>query len=504
MVGKNKDQAVSAGRGVAYIAAAKMYFMLAGAAIEFILPRLLGRFVFGAYGFVAQAVSSVNNVLVTGTIQAVSRYTTADVTRADDVKATGLKMHLFVGLPIALVFGALAPLWAYLAHDSSKTGPLALSAAIACGYAFYSVLVGSANGIRAFHKQAGLDVTFATLRATAILGAAALGLGVYGAIGGWVAAVAVILVVASAWIGLPRGASAGTARPMASFLGGVATYLVVMNLIMSVDQFLLKRLCAEWYLNHGEAMADAARLADGQVGYYRAVQNLARLPYQLILAIAFVIFPLVSGATFAADHERTKRYIRTTMRYSLIVAGALGIVLVANPGPMLGVPYKPDFAEAGAPALVALALGHVAFALFSIAGTILNSAGRTRDAIAVAVAMLLFLSFGLFLLIPRFEPGIEMLLACGAVTATAMGLGAIASAFMLKARLGAFLSPLTAVRVLAALAVAVAVGRMIPTMGKLGTLLEAAACGMSYLGTLVVTGELSRADIEAALRERKA
>ena len=79
--------AVSAGRGVLYIAAAKMYFMMAGAAIEFVLPRLLGRFVYGAYGFVAQSVSMLNNVAVTGTIQAVSRYTTVDPTKADAVRS---------------------------------------------------------------------------------------------------------------------------------------------------------------------------------------------------------------------------------------------------------------------------------------------------------------------------------------------------------------------------------------------------------------------------------
>ena len=52
-----EDVTRTAGRGVLFIATAKVYFMIAGAAIEFLLPRLLGRFVFGAYGFVAQAVS---------------------------------------------------------------------------------------------------------------------------------------------------------------------------------------------------------------------------------------------------------------------------------------------------------------------------------------------------------------------------------------------------------------------------------------------------------------
>jgi len=61
----------------------------------------------------------------------------------------------------------------------------------------------SANGLHQFHKQAGLDVTFATLRVVGLLGMAMAGFGVVGVIGGWVAAVGVILCASIVWIGLP-------------------------------------------------------------------------------------------------------------------------------------------------------------------------------------------------------------------------------------------------------------------------------------------------------------
>ena len=178
-----KNQGVSAGRGVIYIAFAKMYFLMAGAAIEFGLARIVGAYLYGAYSVVAAFVSNINNVMVTGTIQAVSRQTTAAPERADEVKAAGIRMHLRVGLPLAIAYSALAPLWARFIHDPEKTGLFALSGGIVAAYAFYAVFVGSANGVRAFDKQARLDVTFATLRAGGILGAALLGLGVWGAVG---------------------------------------------------------------------------------------------------------------------------------------------------------------------------------------------------------------------------------------------------------------------------------------------------------------------------------
>ena len=493
-------QAVSAGRGVAYIAGAKLYFMVAGFAIETLLPRLFGKALFGAYAFVAGAVSNLNNVFVTGTIQAVSRYTTVDPERADHVKAAGLRMHLVVGVPVVILYAALAPLWAHLAHDPGKTGLLALSAAIVAGYAFYSVLVGSANGTRAFHKQARLDITFATLRAGGILAAAYLGLGVYGAIGGWAAAVALVLVVAAVWVGLPRGAKADPIGPMARFFGRLAPYLILLNLILSVDQYLLKRLSTEWYQAHPGLVASVSKASDVQVAFYRAAQNLARLPYQLMLAVTFVIFPLISRSTFEADHDRTRAYIRTTLRYSLIFAAFMGTTLAANPGPMVDVLYAPEFAAAGGPAMAALALGSVAFIVFTIAGTVLNGAGHTRDATLVAGVTLALLTGALFVVVPRFAPGRDMLLACGVTTGSAMALGALLSGWFLVKRFGTFVPVLTVVRVGLAVAGVLALGRVIPARRPLQTLATAAAYGAVYLVILVVTGELGPKDLLAIRR----
>lgn len=492
------DAAVTAGRGVVFIGAAKIWFMLAGFATEIGLANLVARATYGAYGFVAQSISIVNNVVVTGTIQAVSRFTTAEPHAAAKVRATGLRMHLVVGLPIAILFAVLAPVTARLVHDPSKAGPLALSAGIACGYAFYAVLVGSANGTRQFHKQAGLDVTFSTLKAALVVGGAAAGLGVHGAVGGWVAAVAVILVVAATWVGWTAGARGGAVKPMIVYLGGLALYQLIINGIMAADQLLLKRLVTEWFVAH--ATPDPARAADTQVGYYRAVQQLARLPYQLMIAVTFVVFPLVSRATFENDREKTASYIRTTLRYSLMFAVAMGVVFAANPSELLDVPFQPDFAALGGPALAALALGHVAFAVFTISGAILNGAGHTRDAVLVAGATLASLIAGLWLAIPRFEPGRDVLFACGAATGGAMMVGALVSGVLLVRRFGAFVPAASAVRVLLAAAAAIAVGRVVPARSTPIVLAEAIVVGLVYLVTLVATRELGRADLQAVVR----
>jgi O-antigen/teichoic acid export membrane protein len=515
--------ASKAGRGVLLIAFAKFYFMMIGLVIQVLLPRILSRTVFGAFGVVNSFISPVNNVMVTGSIQAVSRFISHEPAQARKVQAAGFRMHLLVGLGVAAVFAASAPLFAWFARDQSKTLPLLVGALIVAGYSFYAVMVGTANGLRQFNKQAGLDIAFATLRAVGILGMAVLGLGVVGVVAGWVIAVACILVLASVWVGLPSHSdrAAISVRPLAGYFAQVAVYLVLFNLLMFADTWLLKRLITEHYLplidRHVEALdalvpsarsvagfyPTASSLADGQVAYYTAVQNLARLSYQAIIAATFVVFPLVSRSTFSQDKEVTKRYISVTMRYSLMFSMAISVVMAANPQDVLGLMYSPDYASLGAPALVALALGNVAFSLFAIGGTILNGAGLTRAAIFTAAVTLTVAIIGNYIAIPLATTDQQALLYAASVTGGSMLFGAVVSGVVVYQRLGAFLPWLSIVRVLAAMACAMLVGKFLPLHGKLMTLVEAGVVGLVFVGILLVSKELGKRDLAAIVAVRK-
>lgn len=517
----------SAGRGVLYIAFAKFYFMIAGLVIQVRLPAVLSRAAFGSYSLVANIASLVNNVLVTGTIQTVSRFAAQEPGKARRVQQAGLRMHIRLGLVIAIAFVAAAPLVAWLLHDMTKTAPLMLAGLIVGGYSFYAVFVGTANGLHEFHKQAGLDMTFATLRVAGLLGMAIAGFGVIGVIGGWVAAVGIILCAAIVWIGLPGKIAPEDrlpVKPMIQFFVGVALYLVLFNALMFVDSILIKRLTTEYYAAHlpdlHRAVAstvpwapgmtgyrpDPSVLADVQNGYYAAVQNLARLPYQAIIAATFVVFPLVSRSTFTEDRETTRRYVEVTVRYSLIFAMAIAVVMAANPVDFLGLVYAPDYSQLGGPALFALALGNVAFSIFAIAGTILNGAGRTAPAVATAAITLAIAAIANYVAIPIAAEHGSVLQVAAIATSGSMVIGAVLSGWALRRTLGAFLPLASVLRIAIATAAALAVGRVLPLHGKLMTLVEAVAVGATFLIVLVVTRELGRRDLAAikAVRKKRA
>jgi len=353
------------------------------------------------------------------------------------------------------------------------------------------------------------------------------GLGAVGVIGGWLGAIGVILVGATACGGLPRDfakADRLPVKPMLSFFFGVAVYLALFNALMFVDTWLLKRLATEYYAAHladytaaiGHALpwagattgyhADPAALADVQVGYYAAVQNLARLSYQAIIAATFVVFPLVSRSTFTDDKDTTRRYIEVTVRYSLIFAAAIAVAMAANPTAVLGIVYAPDYAAIGGPALALLALGNVAFSVFAIAGTILNGAGFTLYAQITAGITLALAAIANFIAIPMALDSGHVIEVAAGVTGAAMIVGAVITGFVVKRKLGAFLPLVSLVRILVAGAVAIAVGRFVPVHGKLMALVVAAMVAVVFLVILVVTRELGTRDLEAikAVRRKRA
>jgi stage V sporulation protein B len=500
---------VGAGKGLLFISAAKLWFVIAGYAIQFALPRALGSPAkYGAWGVVLACVSLFNNVMVTGTIQGVSRYVAQIPERAAAVVRAALGRQLIGGGIVAGLFILGAPFVAGgILHDPAYTAYLRVAGIITFCYAMYAVFVGAANGLRQFHKQAGLDMAFATLRASAVIGAALVTHSVLASIAGFAGAAVVILLVAMAWVGV------GPRRPpphdhfavgeLERYFARVAAYLVLVNLLMFIDGILLKRLVTVAAERAGAVQA--AQLGDTQAGLYNAVQTIARLPYQLILTVTFVIFPMMSRATFDEDAERARRYVVVTMRYSLLVVGLMATALASRPAATLGLLFPADY-QVAAPALPILVAGYVAFSLFNILGTILNAAGETgaslrTGAITVVVCLAsVWLALGWAL--PRgLQPG----LAAAIATASSMLVGLLLAARDVHRRFGGVLSPASALRVVAAVGAGAAVGRFWPTSGflggKLGTLVSLAVIGLAYL--VVVSPDLRPSELRRLREETR-
>jgi stage V sporulation protein B len=284
---------------------------------------------------------------------------------------------------------------------------------------------------------------------------------------------------------------------MGRFMGGLALYLLILNLLMFVDGWLLKRLVAEAAERGG--LSDPARIASEQAAIYSgAVQTFARIPYQVILSVTFVIFPLVSRSSFEADRAATQRYIERAVRYSFLVVGAMATAMAARPDALMALFGRKYLA--GASALPALAFGYVAFSIFSIAGTIVNGAGRTAPTVVIgAITLAVDVAANFVAVRGAGATGHDPLSAAAMATAGAMGLGLILSLGYLERAFGASLPAFTPGRTALAAAAGIAVGRLAPVHGKLG-LAACVAGGLTFLATLFATRELTAAELRALRR----
>jgi stage V sporulation protein B len=478
------DAAVVAGRGALFIGFAKIYFMVSGSVQQILLPRLLATAEFGAFAVVNSVVSIVNNTMVQATIQSVSKFTAEDDARAGAVQRAGLRMQAYLGTAVALALVLGAPLIATFMKAPQYVGYFRIAAAIPFLYAFYAVFVGTANGLRRFRAQASFDVGFSTAKTVLLLGVAVVGK-VAGAFAGFAAAAAIILVVAARamWQPVDRATAPFPGRRLVPYMLAVGGYALLLNLALNYDVSLLQ---------HFAASVDTA-LAPALTADYQALRTLALLPYQALIVITFVIFPLVSRSTFAEDRDATRAYVTQTLRYALLLAGAMGLVLGARPAALLAILYKPEYGL-GAAALPVLVAGECCLALLGVACAILNAAGRTTATLSFMAVTVAVGSGAAALLVPRATPGAPMLVAAAASTSLGMAAGFVASLVYLRVRLGGGLPPATVARVAASLAAATVVGRFLPAHGKVLGLATIAVVGVVYLAGLAALGELGPED----------
>lgn len=494
---------VAAARGVVFIAFAKLYFMVAGYVIYFILPRLLQTEErWGEYLLVIGLASVIDNVIITATIQAVSRFTAQGDIDPHAIKRIALKMQLLLGGLIAGSYCLLSPLIARWEKDPSLTGYYQLSSVIVFCYALYSVFVGSANGLKQFHKQAGLDVTFSTLRMALILIISSVTASVYGAVGGFAAASAMIVIVSAVWVGLPRRDAAalpssfGTTT-LLKYTLQLYVYTFALNLMMRMDLFLLKRFVTDLAL--GSTAELSAQIASRAAGYYGTAQTLAFIPYQAILAVTFVIFPLISRTTFDQDASSTRAYIAQTLRFSLLFVCGVAVVFIANPEAVINVPYQASY-RVGGPALRWLAAGMICFSMFTIINTILNAAGKTRVTIFLGVTTLVLVTIANWIAIPGAKDEIDALLRAAIATSASFAVGTLLAGIVMYRAYGSSLPALSVFRVLAAMAVSIAVARTLPEVSKLVTLGECILVLGVYLVVLIVLREFNATDLASMKR----
>jgi stage V sporulation protein B len=491
------------GSGLAVITLAKLYFIVTGFAVQVGLPRLLGSpEAFGQYSLAMSIANVVDNVLIAATVQSLSKRVSENEALGAARLRQGLRVQLGIGLALCATLMATAPLLARLAYDPQLTAMLRIAALVPLCYALYAALVGSLNGRRLFRSQAKLDITFSTVRTLGILGAAGLGFGAIGALCGFAGAALVILVVALLMVGTGSPGERLPLKTWFAFLIPIAFFQLMLNGMLLLDVWVLKNTTAELALEAGVPLARATEQASALVGYYRSAQNFALVPYQVILSVTFVVFPLVSRATAAGDIASARLHVENALRFSSLILFGLAAPLAGAAEALIRLAYGAKFLPA-VDTLSVLVFGQLSLALFVIIATVLSGAGRPTLSAGIGMVALLVMLGANRLLVRAVGIGEATLTTAAVATSLGPLLALVLAALALRQLLSLSVPVPTLLRCALAGGAGCWVGKLVPQHHALLAPLAMCAAALAYVLVLAATGELKKSDLEglrAALR----
>lgn len=489
--------ATAAGRGVLWISAAKILFVLFGFAVQFGLPRALsGPTEFGLLSAAIAFTVILTNAMTASMVQTTSKLVAerGAIGRPLAVRHAALALVLATG-----VLGAAGLVGSYVLASRAIVPLVRLASVVVLAYAIYATAIGALNGARAFERQARLDATFSTVRTVGLLGGGlALGLAT-SAMAGFAAAAVTMAAIGTVVARLHASPAGDVPSPGEHLrvLLPIALYQLALNGLLQLDLEVLVTGVTLEAAARGLDEAAAAEAGAEAAGLYRVAQTLAFVPYQLMTSVTLVLFPVVAHASSQRDEHQVREAVRAALRFSLLfVVGLLAPLAGAGRAAVrLAFPSAYEGAEAVIPLL---AVAQVAFGMGVIQATVLVGRGRLWRAVAMVGAGL-GASLGGALIGWWIAPGSLAFWTAGATAAGSL-LFALLTGASVHFDLDSSVTPVSAARALVAGACAVGVGHALPVEGRVAGLGVLVLAGVVYVVVLALLRELGPADVALVRR----
>lgn len=459
--------------GAAFLAVAQAVLLGLGYVTHILIGKLGGPPLYGVYGVVLSIQTILNMFLTLGIPVAAAKEVAEDEANSATILRTATLVQLGMALALSTLTFAFARPVALLFGDPSLTSIIQFTAIIYPFTGLYALLTNTFNGLHAFAIQAGLIIFYAIVKLTASVGLLT-SYGVRGALAGFAIGGAAAAVVG---YGAARRSIRGRhtrplpVRRLLKFAGAFVGTCVCLQILMSLDLFLVKRLLQDNTL----------------AGYYNAASTLSRIPYFILQALGFVFLPSVAKL-MRENVEEARRFIRMVFRYLFLLLLPVTAIAAATSKGLLHLFYNPQYEPAAQPlTLLMVALGMLS--AFYLLATIAAGAGKPRVPFLLSLGLLPVSVVLGFLLIPRWS-----LEGAAMTTIISATLGTIGISLYMFSRFQLTFPFLTFVRGTLATGIAV-----LPTYWvvppPLWLPLEYAMLVALYALALIALGEIHRGDL---------
>jgi len=461
-------------KGTFYLIIANAVFALVGYIIHFWLGRYLGPAEYGVFGVVIYLMTTVNMFITSGFPQSASKYIAEDYSRAGSIVRDANKVQLvFCAILFGLYFG-LSGVIAGLFDDSSLIPYIRISALAIPVYALFSIYsAGYLNGLRRFGRQALASIGDSIIKLAAVFGLVLLGLGVGGAIAGYIIAAIAGFVLAWKFLNpVKKSTSDFGWKKLVEFGIPATLFAATFFLLMNIDLFAVKAI------GGGEA----------ETGYYTSATTISRVPYFLFSGLAMTLLPSISRSTSSGNTELTRSYIRQSMRYMLMALIPVVLLISATSTDLLTLVYSSLYVEA-AGALSILVFGLGLLSVFFVLANVIMGSGRPKVTLGMALPMIgVDIALNTFL-IPRYG----LVGASWATTITGF-LGMCAAVAYVLWRFKALVSLKSLGRICLSSVVVYLIGLQVSVSPSLLPLVYIGLL-ILYAGILLLTKELTREDV---------
>lgn len=403
--------------------------LLLGALATILIARLLQPDGFGDYAFVLSLVTLVSVPPTIGLRQVLARETAYAVTRSDTARLQGLWVWAFGwSFGIAVVLSLSLCGWVILGQgESSLRLPLLAGALVLLALPIPQLFAGVLQGLG---RVTASLVPEALVRSVSLL--ALIGV-IWGATGQDGPEVVTLVLAFAAAVALEATVSAILFRRATGFRARqtLAARLDVPRGALALSALSFGAIASVHMINNNLDVVMLGFLTDErETGLYRAATLLSELVAFGLAVVNFVILPRIAGLHARGDRAALQRLVTVSTRV-ITATAAVGLAIILLAGtPILSGLFGAEFVAART-ALVILAFGQLANALFGPVALVLNMTGHERLTLAgVSVAVVLNAVLNL-ILIPLY--GME---GAAVASAAALILWNIVLAVLLKRRAG--------------------------------------------------------------------
>lgn len=374
-------------RGTLYNIISKTVYLSCAYVIHASLGRVLGPEEYGIFGTVFALFNILYLFLTAGIPSSVSKHIAGDKTIAYSVTKVAVRTQLIsASLVSVAVFGGAEFFASAIFNDTELSRFIRMAALTVIPIALLYVYVGALLGTRQFPKEALLLIFRAIVRAIVVLGMVLLlGLGLDGAIYGYVFAAIFGMVVVGSFCRFPKSEIKFDVRKLIYFAVPLTLSAGTVSLLLNMDIILIKRIVG--YNN--------------QVGFYTAAATVSHLLYYIGASFAATLLPSIAGSYHKNETWLVKKYILQSTRYLLIILVPIVVVICATSGNILELVYGERFLAASQP-LSVLAIGLGFFSLTMVLSTVIIALGHpwiSTSILAVTVVLNLVLNY---ILISRY------------------------------------------------------------------------------------------------------